>query len=162
MNQNKIQQIPIVDEKKKILGVHFWDEINTANLRSNLMIIMAGGQGTRLRPATNDLPKPMLQVAGKPILEHIIEKARSDGFRNFVISIYYLGTVIEEYFRDGSKFGVKIQYLKVIKLTLMNLMNLKYYYQVIITFRINFVRLYFLLFFVKLFQLLNINIILSI
>ena len=47
MIQNKIQQIPIVDEKKKILGVHFWDEINTANLRSNLMIIMAGGQGTR-------------------------------------------------------------------------------------------------------------------
>lgn len=112
MLANKIQQIPIVDEKKKILGVHFWDEINTANLRSNLMIIMAGGQGIRLRPATNDLPKPMLQVAGKPILEHIIEKARSDGFRNFVISIYYLGTVIEEYFRDGSKFGVKIQYLK--------------------------------------------------
>ena len=115
MIANKIQQIPIVDETNKILGVHHWDEINTVSIRENTMVIMAGGLGTRLRPATDEIPKPLLRVSGKPILEHIIEKAKFDGFKKFVLAVYYLGNKIEDYFKDGSQFGVEIEYLKETK-----------------------------------------------
>ena len=112
MVDNKIQQIPIVNNENRVLGIHVQDNINSVAVRSNLMVIMAGGMGTRLRPATENLPKPMLQVAGRPILEHIIEKAKADGFTNFVISIFYLGNIIENHFKDGKNFGVNIEYLK--------------------------------------------------
>ena len=112
MVDNKIQQIPIVNNENLVLGIHFQDNINSVAVRSNLMVIMAGGMGTRLRPATENLPKPMLQVAGRPILEHIIEKAKADGFTNFIISIFYLGNIIETHFKDGKNFGVNIEYLK--------------------------------------------------
>ena len=74
MVANKIQQIPVVDERQIIVGLHLWDEITTTPKRSNLMIIMAGGKGTRLRPFTENCPKPLVALAGKPMLEHIIER----------------------------------------------------------------------------------------
>lgn len=112
MMANKIQQIPIVDEGHRILGLHLWDEMNATPIRENMMVIMAGGIGSRLRPYTHDCPKPLLLIAGKPMLEHIIERAKAEGFNNFVIAIHYLGEMIEEYFGDGVKFGVKISYLR--------------------------------------------------
>ena len=115
MTANKIQQIPIVDSMNKILGIHLWDELSSPPARSNTMVIMAGGFGTRLRPETNNLPKSLLHVNGKPILEHIIEKAKLDGFSHFVLAVYYLKEMIEEYFKDGSSLGVDIQYLKEAK-----------------------------------------------
>jgi NDP-sugar pyrophosphorylase family protein len=75
------------------------------------MVIMAGGKGSRLHPQTENRPKPMLLVAGLPILEHIIKRAKSQGFNHFIIAVNYLGQVIEDYFKDGQKFGVKIEYL---------------------------------------------------
>ena len=80
--------------------------------KSNTMFIMAGGKGKRLMPHTENCPKPLLPVDGKPMLEHIITKAKFEGFKNFVVSIHYLGHMIEEYFEDGRKWGVNIQYLK--------------------------------------------------
>ena len=112
MSINKIQQIPIVDETQTVVGLHLWDEISKPARIDNLMVIMAGGRGKRLFPQTENCPKPMLQIAGKPILEHIIEKAKSEGFVNFAISIFYLGEQIEKYFGDGTKFGVNINYLR--------------------------------------------------
>lgn len=112
MAANKIQQIPIVDEKKHLIGLHLWDEISTQPARANIMVIMAGGKGTRLHPQTENCPKPMLQVAGRPILEHIIDRAKVQGFSNFIFAIYYLGNMIEEYFGNGERFGVKIEYLR--------------------------------------------------
>lgn len=112
MLANKIQQIPIVDENHRIVGLHLWDEITTPPKRSNLMVIMAGGMGTRLRPHTNSCPKPMLPVAGKPMLEHIIERARQEGIASFVLAIHYLGNMIEEYFGQGERLGVRIEYLR--------------------------------------------------
>jgi NDP-sugar pyrophosphorylase family protein len=73
---------------------------------------MAGGRGTRLGTQTENCPKPLLLVAGRPILEHIINRAQAEGFTNFVIAINYLGYMIEEYFGDGRKMGVKIDYLR--------------------------------------------------
>jgi dTDP-glucose pyrophosphorylase len=115
MVANKIQQIPVVDEELRVIGLHVWDEITTPTLRSNRMVIMAGGKGTRLRPFTENCPKPLVMVAGKPMLEHIIERARLEGFTDFVIAIHHLGHMIEEHFKDGSDFDVNIEYLRETK-----------------------------------------------
>jgi dTDP-glucose pyrophosphorylase len=111
MLENKVQQIPIIDEKNHVIGLHLWDELSTPPLRSNTMVIMAGGKGTRLYPQTEDCPKPMLPIAGKPILEHIISRAKASGFSDFILAVHYLGYIIEEYFGDGAQFGVNIKYL---------------------------------------------------
>jgi dTDP-glucose pyrophosphorylase len=112
MVANKIQQIPAVDEHNHVVGLHLWDEIATTPLRSNLMVIMAGGMGTRMRPYTESCPKPLLIVAGKPMLEHIIEHAKLEGFNHFVLAIHYLGQMIEDHFGHGDRLGVQIDYLR--------------------------------------------------
>ena len=73
-------------------------------------VILAGGLGTRLRPYTKSLPKPMLPLGGKPILEYEIEWARKNGIKEIVLCVSYLRNKIEDYFGDGKKFGVKIEY----------------------------------------------------
>jgi len=112
MTVNSIQQIPIVNERLNVIGLHLWDQIMEPEGRENLMVIMAGGMGTRLRPHTEKCPKPMLHIAGRPILEHIIERAKLRGFNRFVLAVNYLGHLIEEYFGDGSSLGVTISYLR--------------------------------------------------
>ena len=112
MVANKIQQIPVVDEQHRIVGLHLWNEITILPVRPNLMVIMAGGMGTRLRPQTENCPKPLLLVAGKPMLEHIIERAKLEGFNKFLIAIHYLGHMIEEYFGNGAHLGVQIDYIR--------------------------------------------------
>lgn len=112
MQANRFRQLPVVDMGYKVVSLHLWDEITAPADRPNLMVIMAGGLGTRLRPHTENCPKPMLPVAGKPMLEHIIERAKLEGFGHFVISIQYLGHIIEEYFGTGERLGVQIEYLK--------------------------------------------------
>ena len=111
MTDTKILQIPIIDKNSFVVGLHLWDDISVQAKYSNVMVIMAGGKGSRLHPQTENRPKPMLLVAGIPILEHIIKRARSQGFNHFIIAINYLGEIIEKYFKDGQKFGVKIEYL---------------------------------------------------
>jgi NDP-sugar pyrophosphorylase family protein len=112
MVANKIQQIPIVNEHRHVVGVHLWDEITTPPSRANLMVIMAGGMGTRLRPHTENCPKPLLSVAGKPMLEHIIERAKLEGFSHFALAIHYLGHMIEDHFGNGERLNVQIDYLR--------------------------------------------------
>ena len=112
MTANKIQQVPVVDKNHHVVGLHLWDEITVPSLRPNLMVIMAGGMGTRLRPHTETCPKPMLPVAGKPMLEHIIDRAKQEGFNRFILAIHYLGNMVEEHFGRGDKIGVKIDYLR--------------------------------------------------
>lgn len=112
MVANKIQQIPVVDEHQHVVGLYLWDEITTPPERENMMVIMAGGMGTRLRPHTENCPKPLLPVAGKPMLEHIIERAKLEGFSHFVLAIHYLGHMIEDYFGNGDNLGVSIDYLR--------------------------------------------------
>jgi dTDP-glucose pyrophosphorylase len=112
MVANKIQQIPVVDEQHHVIGLHLWDEINAPQARPNLMVIMAGGKGTRLRPHTGNCPKPMLPVRGKPMLEHIIKRAMADGFNHFVLAVHYLGQMIEEHFGTGERLNARIEYLR--------------------------------------------------
>lgn len=113
MRANKIHQLPIVDENRHVVGLHLLDDLMVPwGERQNLMVIMAGGQGSRLRPHTENCPKALLPVGGKPILEHIVERARAEGFQNFVLAIHYLGQMIEDHFGDGSRWKVKIDYLR--------------------------------------------------
>jgi len=114
---NKIKLIPVVDENNKVLNYYEIDDFIDYNRieKDNPVLIMAGGLGTRLQPLTNEIPKPMLKVGNKPILETIIEQFRNYGFRNILISINYRGDIIENYFRDGEDFGVTINYIKETK-----------------------------------------------
>ena len=112
MMANKIHQIPVVNEHQEVVGLHLWDEIITPPTRSNLMVIMAGGMGTRLLPHTENCPKPMLPLAGRPMLEHIIERAKAQGFSNFILAIHYLGNMIEDHFGNGESLGVTIDYVR--------------------------------------------------
>jgi len=113
MRFNKINHLPVVDKKNKICGFYLLNNINSEKNKTNCdFIIMAGGKGKRLRPYTNDCPKPMLRLSGKPILEKILENAKKQGFTNFVISINYLGSIIQKYFKNGKDFGLKISYIK--------------------------------------------------
>ncbi len=112
MRVNQINALPVVDEARRVIGLHVLNELLAPAKRPNLMVIMAGGQGTRLRPHTENCPKPLLPMGGKPMLEHIIERARAEGFQRFVLAIHYLGHMIENYCGDGSRWQVQIDYLR--------------------------------------------------
>ena len=112
MVANKILQIPVVDDQQQLIGLHLWNEMSTLPARDNLMVIMAGGKGTRLMPHTQNCPKPMVLVGGKPMLEHIIERGKLEGFNHFVLAIHHLGHLIETHFGNGERRGVKIDYLR--------------------------------------------------
>lgn len=108
---HKLYQIPIVDGEGKIVGIAEVDELLQPTQRTNKVVIMAGGLGTRLSPLTDATPKPMLHVGNKPILETIIENFSKYGYTDIILSVSYKSHVIEEYFGDGSAFGVRIEYI---------------------------------------------------
>ena len=111
MSANGIRQIPIVNENRQVVGLHTWDRLNQNSSLSNPMVIMAGGIGSRLKPFTENCPKPLLPIYGKPIMEHILTRAISEGFSRFYVSVNYLAHIIEEYFGDGHKWGIQIEYI---------------------------------------------------
>jgi dTDP-glucose pyrophosphorylase len=108
----KIALIPIIDNNGLLLDVFDTSDVDTYDTYDNKIVIMAGGQGVRLLPLTEDRPKPLLEVGGKPILETIIDGVATQGFQNFVISVGYKGKMIEDYFQDGSSWGVNIEYVR--------------------------------------------------
>ena len=105
-----IESLPLVTEKMVVTAL-VTTSVPAQGFMENTFFVLAGGKGTRLRPLTNRSPKPMLEVDGKPILEHILLAARESGFKNVVISIGYLGEQIVDYFGDGSNLGLDIQYV---------------------------------------------------
>ena len=115
--EKKIKLLPIVDEDKIVIDYFEIDDLIDYNKleKENSVMIMAGGLGSRLRPLTDELPKPMLKVGDKPILQIIIEQFRNYGFKNILISVNYKAEMIENYFRDGMDFGVSIKYIKETK-----------------------------------------------
>jgi len=105
------RHLPLVDDNNKFIKLFTLDEIDF-NLKPNWIVIMAGGLGKRLGELTKDIPKPMLKVGSKPMLEHIIDMFISHGFTKFIISVNYKSEVIKNYFGDGSKLGIKVKYLE--------------------------------------------------
>lgn len=111
MKSKMLKQLPIVDEDNRIINILFADNIETT-LNKNTVVLMLGGLGTRLRPLTNDTPKPMLRVGNKPILETIIEGFKQYGYTNFIFSVNYKKEVIQDYFQNGEAFDVTIEYIE--------------------------------------------------
>lgn len=110
LRKKLIRLVPIVDKEGTIVGVI--DLSKTKSLIPADTVIMAGGKGQRLKPLTEDIPKPLLRVGSKPILEHNIDRIKSYGIKNIFISVNYLGEKIEEYFGNGEEKGLNIKYLK--------------------------------------------------
>jgi dTDP-glucose pyrophosphorylase len=111
MRSRRIHQLPLVDRHGHIVGIEVLDELLEPEARPNPVVLMAGGLGTRLRPLTEDCPKPLLEVGDQPILETILEGFVGHGFEQFYISVNYMSGMIEDYFGDGSDWGVDITYL---------------------------------------------------
>jgi dTDP-glucose pyrophosphorylase/predicted transcriptional regulator len=107
-----IWQLPIVDASGRIIGVEVLRDFQELTEKDNWVVIMAGGVGARLRPLTNDCPKPLLKVGTKPILETILENFISYGFRKFYFSVCYKDEMLKDYFGDGVRWGAQIQYLR--------------------------------------------------
>jgi dTDP-glucose pyrophosphorylase/predicted transcriptional regulator len=107
----KIYQIPVVDKNNKVVGIKILDELLKPQYHKNKVILMVGGLGTRLRPLTENTPKPMLLVGNKPILQTIVEKFVLYGFTNIIMCVGYKSNVIQDFFEDGSKFGANIEYV---------------------------------------------------
>jgi NDP-sugar pyrophosphorylase family protein len=108
----QIRHMPYVDESGRVVGLAVLAESGGEGLEGHWVVLMAGGLGTRLRPLTDDMPKPMLRVGDKPLLETIIESFRRHGFRNFYLSVNYKADVVTEHFGDGAALGVNIRYLR--------------------------------------------------
>ncbi|MCW8164703.1 nucleotidyl transferase [Verminephrobacter aporrectodeae subsp. tuberculatae] len=110
----EIKQVPLVTPEGLVTGIAVHDLLLGLQHgeRPNHVVVMAGGKGKRLLPITQDLPKPMVQLGGKPILEWILLRLRHHGFREFSFAINYLGHVIEDYFGDGTAFGCRIRYVR--------------------------------------------------
>lgn len=111
MEKRQILQLPIVDGEGRVVGLESLHDLLNKPLHDNPVFLMAGGFGTRLRPLTNDCPKPMLKVGDKPILHLILNHFIQAGFHRFFISTHYMPHLIRDYFGDGSQWGVSIQYI---------------------------------------------------
>lgn len=113
MTAHRLRQVPLVDAENRILGLsHLHDLIMPSSDRDNWVVLMAGGLGTRLRPLTDTVPKPLVQVGNKPLLETIIENFVQQNFRKFYVSVNYKASAIKQHFGDGKKWGVEIRYLE--------------------------------------------------
>lgn len=112
MEQHSMLHIPIVDEDGRLVGLETFRDLIQPAKRDNWIFLMAGGFGTRLRPLTNDCPKPLLSVGGRPILEGILESFIAAGYHRFYISVHYLADRIKAHFGDGSRWGVTIRYVE--------------------------------------------------
>lgn len=111
MEKYQLIQLPVVDNQGHVIGLRTLHDMLSNRHQANPIFLMAGGFGSRLRPLTQNCPKPMLKVGDKPILEIILERFIESGFNRFYISTHYMHQVIEEYFGDGSRWGVTIQYI---------------------------------------------------
>lgn len=112
MEAHNLIHLPVLDTDGKVVGLETLQGLYKQPHFHNPVFLMAGGLGVRLRPLTNECPKPLLEVGGKPILETIIESFVSSGFKNFYIAVYYLAEQIKDYFGDGQRWGVQINYVE--------------------------------------------------
>ena len=111
MLKKDLLHLPIVDEEGVICGLETIQHLIKNSSHNNPVLLMAGGFGKRLHPLTNNIPKPMLKVGHKPILETIINQFIDYGFHDFYISTHYKSELIRDYFKDGAQYGVSIQYV---------------------------------------------------
>ena len=137
MLKRKIYCLPILSKKQGYLGYHKIDEkvVNTLN-DDTIIIIMAGGRGKRLNPLTKKIPKPMIKVQNKPMIEHIVEKILKNNFKKIIITTHYKSGIIENYLKK-KKYASKIEFFKETSplgtIGSLSMMNLKKYKNCILT-----------------------------
>lgn len=112
MKDNKINHLPILSKSNYPIGLIVSESLFKYKTKENFFLILAGGKGKRLLPRTKNLPKPLLKIAGKPIIQHIIERSKFYGFKNYYISTNYLANTIEKKLGNGKKFNLNFKYIK--------------------------------------------------
>jgi len=112
MEVHSLLHIPLLSQDGVLIGLETYRDLLEKRRRDNWVFLMAGGFGTRLRPLTDNCPKPMLSVSGKPMLESILNGFIEAGFHRFYISVHYLAETIKSHFGDGSRWGVTIVYIE--------------------------------------------------
>lgn len=112
MRRTGFHQLPVLDAERVVVGLAVINDYLTAARRDNWVVIMAGGLGSRLKELTRDVPKPMLKVGSRPLLETIIRGYAEQGFHRFYVAVNYKAEQIERHFGDGQALGVDIRYLR--------------------------------------------------
>jgi dTDP-glucose pyrophosphorylase len=111
MNHRAIRQIPLLDEEGRVVDLALLNDLVMEYETPLTAVVMAGGYGTRLRPLTKDVPKPMLPIGDRPLMELIVEQLRKSGIQRVNVTTHYLADKIKEHFADGQDFGVEIDYV---------------------------------------------------
>ncbi len=111
MRERRIRQVPLLDDDGAVVDLAVMDDLLPEGELPLQALIMAGGYGKRLRPLTEEIPKPMLPVGDRPLLERTIERLRRAGIRRVQVSTHYLRDKISDYFGDGQAFGVELNYV---------------------------------------------------
>ncbi len=111
MQGRRIKQVPVLNQSRQLVGLHLLDSMVPRNPLPNVAVLLAGGKGARLETLTQETPKPMLRVAGRPVLERLVHHLVGHGIQDIYLSVNYLKERIEEHFEDGARFGCRIQYL---------------------------------------------------
>lgn len=112
LQKYRIRNVPLIDERGRPVRIMSLRDLLYGEATEAIAVIMAGGEGKRLRPLTENIPKPMVKVGEKPILEDIITSLAKAGIKKIYLAVHYMAEVIEEFFQDGSMFGVEIQYIR--------------------------------------------------
>jgi dTDP-glucose pyrophosphorylase len=112
MRARQLAHVPVLDAERRLVAVHFLRALIGASEKPNAALVMAGGRGTRLRPVADKLPKPMVEVAGRPMLERIVLHLVGHGIRRIYIAVNFMAETIERHFGDGTGFGCRIEYLR--------------------------------------------------
>lgn len=112
MKVRQVHQIPVIDDEERVRRVALFLDVIDRKRYDNIVVIMAGGLGSRLMPLTEKSPKPLLKVGSKPILEIILESFLEKGFYRFYFSVNYKAEMIESYFGDGSAWNAEIKYVR--------------------------------------------------
>jgi dTDP-glucose pyrophosphorylase/predicted transcriptional regulator len=111
MRERAVHQLPLIDDDGRVVGLITYDEALHAMRQDTLVVLIAGGLGSRLRPLTNDTPKPLLSIGGKPLLEITISNLARQGFGRFSIAVNYKADMFRAHFGEGKSLGVEINYL---------------------------------------------------
>jgi len=112
MQERAVRQIPLLDKRSRVVKLVFLSDFLPDETWPLQTVVMAGGYGNRMRPLTDKVPKPMLPISDKPLLEHILQQFRVAGIRSVNLTTHYKGDVIARYFGDGREFGVQLNYVQ--------------------------------------------------
>jgi dTDP-glucose pyrophosphorylase len=111
MRKRSIRHLPVVDGGGRLVDVIFRDDLLARRPLPAAAVIMAGGMGTRLRPLTEQVPKPLLRVGGRPLIEILVERLERSGVTEVLVALHHKSDMIRDQLGDGARFGVRLSYV---------------------------------------------------